>query len=180
MEIRLPVDTLTKCQTATEICLKKKKVQMRDLQSVAGTLNVACGAVLSGRPFLRRLINLTVGIARPHFNIRITEQVEEGLNVWLAFLSAYSAKSLLLPERRLLSTDINLFTDASGMLEFGTELGPQWFSGSWDERWMGRPITLLEFYPIFLAIKIWVQDLANNCICFYTDNEALVEVIKKQ
>lgn len=152
MEIRLLLDKLTKCQRVTETCLKKQKVQLHDLQSVIGTLKFSRRAVVPGR-----LIDLIIGVARPQFYVCITEQVREDLNMWFALLSAYNGKSLLLPECWLLFPDMKLFTDASGSHGFGATLGPQWFCGTWDEKWRGQPITLREFYPIFLAINIWAQ-----------------------
>ena len=180
MEIRLPLDKLTKCRHLIETCLKKQKIQLRDLQSIIGTLNFACGAVVPGRPFLRRLINLTVGVNKPFHYIRITAQVRDDLNTWLSFLSSHNGKSLLLPERWLLSPNISLFTDASGTLGYGAVLGPRWFYGRWNETWKGQSITLLEFYPIALAVQIWAEEFANKCICFHTDNEALVEILNTQ
>ena len=35
-------------------------------------------------------------------------------------------------------------------------------------------------FPIVLSIKIWGTQLANKCITFHTDNQALSEVINKK
>lgn len=180
MEIRLPLDKLAKCQTAIETCLKKEKIRLRDLQSIIGTLNFACGAVVPGRPFLRRLIDLTIGVSKPYYYIRVTAQVREDLCTWLSFLATHNGKSVLLPDRWLTSSDISLFTDASGAFGYGAVLGSHWFYGSWNQSWRAQSITLLEFYPIVLAVQIWAQALANKCIYFRTDNAALVEIINKQ
>ena len=51
MEVRLPVDKLNRCTGLIETCLKKDKIQLKPLQSIIGTLNFACGAVVPGRPF---------------------------------------------------------------------------------------------------------------------------------
>ena len=128
---KLLLEKLNKCQRAIKACLKHK-VQLRALQSVIGTQNYACGAVVLSRPFLCRLTNLTTGIAIPHFYISITEQLREDPTMWLAFLSAYNGNSLLPPERWLLSLNVNLFIDTLGFLGFALVLGPQWFYSSWD------------------------------------------------
>ena len=35
-------------------------------------------------------------------------------------------------------------------------------------------------FPIVISIKIWGTQLANKCITFHTDNQALSEVINKK
>ena len=51
---------------------KRKKVQLKKLQSVIGLLNFACIAICPGNAFLRRFIDLTCVIYSHHF-----------LNVWI-------------------------------------------------------------------------------------------------
>ena len=41
-------------------------------------------------------------------------------------------------------------------------------------------ITVKELFPIVLALETWGHLIANKCIDFYTDNEAVSEVIHKQ
>ena len=180
MEVRLPLDKLDKCQELIITCLRKEKITLKDLQSIIGTLNFACGAVVPGRPFLRRLIDLTIGVSKPFYYIRLTKAVREDLNVWLSFLSQHNGRSVLLPNRWLPSDTIQLFTDAAGSAGYGAVLGPQWFYGQWDQQWQGCNITLLEFYPIVVAVKVWAGDLENKSVLFYTDNEALVTIINSQ
>ena len=177
MEVRLPVDKLNRCTTLIETCLKKDKTQLKPPQSVIGTLYSACGAVVAGRPFLRRVINLTIGVTRPCHYIRITHEVREDLKTWLIFLQAFNGKSLMLPQHWLQSPSIDLYTDASGTLGYGVVLGPQWLFGPWDDEWRGQSITLLEFYPTVLAVSVWADSLSNKCISFHSDNRAVVDII---
>ena len=81
MEARLPPDKLAKCQDLISGFLKRRKVTLREIQSLTGLLNFACNVVVPGRPFLRRLIDLTLGIRSPHFLIRLNREVEEDLKV---------------------------------------------------------------------------------------------------
>ena len=179
MEARLPVDKLNKCTALIETCLKKDKIQLKPLQSVNGTLNFACQAdsqVVSGSPFLRRLINLTTGVTRPCHYIRITHEVREDLKTWLIFLQAFNGKSLMLPQHWLQSHCIDLYTDASGTLAYGAVLGLQWLFWRWDDEWKGQSVTLLEFYPIVVAVNVWADSLSNKCVSFHSDNRAVVDI----
>ena len=180
MEIRLPVDKLLKCQQLLRESLKKRSLTLKQLQSIIGTLNFACGAVVPGRPFLRRLINLTMGITKPTHFIRITKEAREDLKTWLLFLDSYNGRSAFLPDRWRSSHSLQLFSDAASTIGYGAFLGPKWFHGEWDRHWKGQSIAVLEFYPIILAVETWSEELQNQCIHFYTDNQALVEVINKQ
>ena len=177
MEVRLPVDKLNKCTALIETCLKKDQTQLKPLQSITGTLNFACGAVVPGRPFLRRLINLTIRVTRPCHYICITHEVREDLKTWLIFLQAFNGKSLMLPQHWLQSPSIDLYTDASGTVDYGAVLGPQWLFGPWDDEWRGQSITLLEFYPTVLAVSVWTDSLSNKCISFHSDNRVVVDII---
>ena len=180
MEVRLPVDKLNKCTALIETCLKKDKIQLKPLQSIIGTLNFACGAVVPGRPFLRILINLAIGVTRPCYYVRITHEVREDLKTWLIFLQAFNGKSLMFPQYWLQSPSIDLYTDTSRTLGYGAVLGPQWLFGRWDDEWRGHSITLLEFYPIVLAVSVWADSLSKKCISFHSDNRAVVDIINSQ
>ena len=75
--------------------LSRKKVTLKELQSLLGLLNFACAVVTPGRAFLRRLIDLTRGISHPHFFIRLMRNVKNDLRVWQEFLCSFNGKSLL-------------------------------------------------------------------------------------
>ena len=86
----------------------------------------------------------------------------------------------MLPQYWLQSPSIDLYTDASGTLGYGAVLGPQWLFGCWDDEWRGQSVTLVEFYPIVLAVSVWSHSLSNKCISFHSDNRAVVDIINSQ
>ena len=57
MEARLPRDKISKCMLLLEQFIHRKKVMLRELQSLIGFLNFACSVIVPGRAFLRRLID---------------------------------------------------------------------------------------------------------------------------
>ena len=67
MEARLPQEKLDKCRELLSAFLRRRKVTLREIQSLTGLLNFACTVVVPGRAFLRRLIDLTIGVRKPHF-----------------------------------------------------------------------------------------------------------------
>ena len=54
MVAHLPADKLQKCHDLITIFLRRKKVTLKELQSLCGLLNFACSVVKLGRVFLRR------------------------------------------------------------------------------------------------------------------------------
>lgn len=79
-----------------------------------GLLNFACSAIIPGRTFLRRLIDLTIGVKAAHHRVRITSKVKLDLNVWLTFLQNFNGKSFLLDDNWTNSDNLQLFTDSAG------------------------------------------------------------------
>ena len=177
-QVRLPVDKIRKCLTEIQNVLSKARATLKQIQSIAGLLNFACGVILPGRPFLRRLFDLTIGVRAPHFKIRITQGVKEDLRVWARFLEHHNGKCFFLSSRVLTDRDLHLFTDASGTIGFGAVFGDLWFQGRWSRWWLTQNITLLELYPIVVAIETWGDRLENKQVMLHTDNQALVSVLQ--
>ena len=180
LEARLPQDKIDKCTNTIQDFLKRKKVTLKDMQSLIGLLNFTCSVVVPGRTFLRRMINLTVGIRRPMHMIRLTSAVKGDLHLWLQFLTQFNGKSFFLDFVWLSSDMIHLYTDASGSLGYGAVFGRNWLYGAWPKRWSSLNIVILEMFPIVISVEIWANRLANKCVTFHTDNQALVEVINKK
>lgn len=179
-EARLPVDKINKCNQIITDFMRRKKVTLKEVQSLVGHLNFACSVIVPGRAFLRRLIDLTIGIKSPHYYIRLKKEAKADLKVWGDFLAEYNCKSFFLEDRWYNSEYLNLYTDASGALGFGAVFGFKWCYGAWPVEWTSYNIAFLEFYPIVLSLFLWGDEMKNRCILFFTDNEALVHVINKQ
>lgn len=65
LEARLPLDKTEKCVSLISEFCRRKKVTLREIQSLVGLLNFACSVIRPGQAFLRRLIDLTVVLACP-------------------------------------------------------------------------------------------------------------------
>ena len=86
MEARLPEDKLAKAWDLLVSFRDRQKLTLRELQALVGFLNYACSVIIPGRPFLRRLIDLTRGVPKPHHHIRLTKQTKLDLGLWLDLL----------------------------------------------------------------------------------------------
>lgn len=99
------------------------------------------------RTFLRRLINLTIGLkkASPPPATSVWRQA------WQVFLDNFNEK-VFLPLHIVHSTfSLHFFTDAINLGVFGTK----WFSEEFSQKWVSCNISVREFLPIVIAFGIW-------------------------
>lgn len=180
MEARLPLDKILKCQSLLQEFLVKRSCKKREMESLIGYLNFTCSVVLPGRAFLRRLISLILGIREPFHYLRITEEAKADLRMWSQFISDFNGKSMFMNDRFLSSDVISLYTDAAASLGYGAIYSSYWFYGSFPKECRQLNITLLELYPIVVAVSVWGHLWKNHCVRFFTDNLALVYILNRQ
>lgn len=176
----LPQDKVLKATNVVESFLQKDKSTLKEFQSLIGLLNFACSVVIPGRPFLRRLINLTIGVPKSFHHIRITSEVKADLLLWLKFLQTFNGRTIFMNEQFQTSAMLELYTDASTTVGFGAVFKSKWLCGRFPGKYQQYNIAVLEFYPILLSVFLWGHLWANHVVIFYTDNEAIVSVINKQ
>ena len=176
---RLPKDKVNKMQDLTSQFLQRKSVKLKELQSLTGLLNFACTVIVPGRAFLRRLYDLTVGLDKDYYHIRLNKEVKEDLLTWKQFLDHYNGKSMFLNDVWLTSENVELYTDACTSLGFGAMLGRNWTQGLWPPNAPELHITILELYPIYLAVELWGDILRNKALLVFSDNMAVVHILNK-
>ncbi|KAK3101174.1 hypothetical protein FSP39_001529 [Pinctada imbricata] len=179
MEIRLPLDKLQNIRNKLSWAKQKKKLTLQEIQSIVGLLNFACSVVTPGRTFLRRLIDLTRGLQKPHHRRRLDKEAKADLEAWSLFVEHFNGKALFLDDKWLTSKTLHLYTDASG-IGLGGILGEKWFSGKWTSEWANFHISVKELFPIVVAVLLWGIEMTNKRVCFFSENMAVVQVINKQ
>ena len=90
MESRLPRDKVEKIKTLLNEFMGLQKVTLKQLQSLLGVLNFACRVVIPGRPFLRRLIDLTRGVHKPHHHLRLNHEAKADVAAWKLFIDTFN------------------------------------------------------------------------------------------
>ena len=131
------------------------------------------------RAFLRRLIELTIGLSKPHYYRRLNKEARSDIQAWLIFVESFNGKCLCLSDRWETSEQLNLNTDASN-IGFGGLFRKHWFAIKWPTDWLKYHITIREFLPIIVAIQLWGNALSNKYVTFFTDNSGVVHIINKQ
>ena len=85
------------------------------LLSLIGKLHHISLVVRPGRLFLRRLIDLSKSVKNQNHHINLNTEARNDIHWWCEWLPTWNSSSIIPETRSILSTDICLFTDASGM-----------------------------------------------------------------
>ena len=178
MMAQLPLDKLRKYGEAINIMLKFRKTTLQNMQSIIGCLQYATTVVSPGRAFLRRLIDLTIGIKKPYHRVTLNTGAKDDLRMWQKFLLNHNGKSLISAFQKTDSDKIKLGSDASKMA-CAAVFGKKWFVIKFPLSWQVKNIAYLELFPIIIAIKVWGHLMSHAEILFLTDNEAISKVINK-
>lgn len=180
MQARLPQDKLNKARQLVNDFRAKRRVTLKELQSLLGFLNFACKVVRPGRPFLRRLINLTKGVPFSHYHVYLSTQSRADLDAWSRFLTSFNGISIF-PDVGTINSDfLKMFTDAAGSTGFAGVFGSKWFAHAWPSGWENVHITTKEMFPIIIILELWGSCFANRKVLFFTDNAAVADIINKQ
>ena len=183
MVVRMPKEKIEELISKIRLVRDKKTVKLQVMQQLIGSLNFATRVIVPGRPFLRRLINSTKGVTKPHHHVKVTSLMRRDLEMWLHFFEHYNGVSVFHDRFWVNNQDVELFTDSaagSGM-GFGTVFGQKWTCGIWPQAWHDKgitdDITVLELFPIFVCLVIWGKLLQNKKILFHSDNQSVVYIL---
>lgn len=70
----------------------------------------------------------------------------------------------------------------SGSVSFEVYFHRHWWAEVWPLEWSDSDIvgdlTFHRFFPLFVAVRIRVDDLRNRTVHFWSDNQAVVQVVK--
>lgn len=183
MEVRIPLHKIQEIIDRIDNFLQREKVTLREMQSLIGVLNFACRAVVPGRPFCRRLINAICGLKKPFHHLRLNKGIRQDLCMWKQFFKNFNGIAVF-HDRFWVSNDhVQLFTDSAAGegLGFGIYFAGEWACAPWPHNWFAAghtaDITVLELFPILVALYIWGERLRNKKICFRSDNLAVCHIL---
>lgn len=175
-EVRLPADKLESMKSEIRKFQNKTTASLQELQSLIGLLNFACRVVPPGRPFLRRSINLTMGLKKPKQQKRLDTEAIADLKAWAIFLENFNGKAFFPSGISHSSFSLHLFTDAS-TIGFGCTFGRKWVFGKLEPQWLNYHISVREFLPIVIAFETWGSTFQNSSVVLHCDDSAVFQVI---
>ena len=179
MQAFLPTDKLLAYRAELDFWQARHKITLRELKSLIGKLQFATAVILPGKAFLRRLHDLTIGVKKPMYFIRITKGTRQDLAMWAAFLDNYNGITIIREPSHGDSRRLHMYSDAS-KLGFGATFGSQWIQAKWPQSWAHLNIAILELYPIYVLVSMFAHKLKNTYVTFHCDNMAVVLIIKGQ
>jgi len=125
--------------------------------------------------FLRQLFPLLALDRASHHIIRLNEGARADLLWWRTFLEDWNGTSFFptsIPA-------IEVISDASGSYGCGAfSHNYGWFQLEWPESWQAINITAKELVPVILAAALWGHQWKRSCVCFRSDNMAVVDILK--
>ena len=80
MKLRLTAEKIAKATSLVDSMVNRRKVTLREIQSLVGLLSSGCLVAPCGRAFVRRLINFTIGIHRPHHYLTLNHEARVDLH----------------------------------------------------------------------------------------------------
>ena len=180
--VRVPQDKVVALLQSLQQALDKDYMTLPAIQSLLGSLNFVCRAVVPGRAFLRRLIDLTVGVTDKDARIRVGAGERRDINMWISFLRGFNGAAMFLDSNWISNSTLELYTDAAQSIGFGCYFQGHWTQGKWpqDEVAHQKSIAWLELFPLVVSLGLWGQFMANRRVKFWTDNQAVVAIINRQ
>ena len=133
--------------------LTRKMCTKWELLSLIGKLAFACKILPAGHIFLHKLIDLSTSTTKLHHHIRLTGEARLDMQWWLDFLPGWSRTSSILDSNWTPSTNIQLFTNASGIN--GWSWSGKWLLGQWSEAQLQMDITWKELFATVIAVHTW-------------------------
>ena len=175
--------------------IDNKKVTIKFVQQLTGTLNFLNRAIIPGHAFTRCMYSKLTGKngkqLKQHHHVYLNADFLQDCWVWVQFLkeAERNEKGICRPfidfpliEETM--TTLNFFSDASKKTTFGigAVYNNHWIFGQWPENFIIKcdpSIEFLELYRLTLALYTWrdYSELNNGRICIYCDNQAVQHMV---
>ena len=178
MELRLPLEKLARLKSTLGGWRGRKACRKRELLSLIGVLAHACKVVRSGRPFLRRLIDLSMSVRRLDQFVRLNWEARSDVEWWWHFCEKWNGIGMMRATQPG-QPSVIFASDASGNWGCGAFCNAQWFMLPWSGSIGDRHITVKEFVPITLAAALWGSRWRGQTVLAQCDNTAVVEIVNK-
>lgn len=152
-ELRLPADKLGRLKTSLALWSTRRSCRRRHLESLIGTLQLACRVVKAGRAFLRRMIDLLriPGATKSHHHIRLNRGFRVNLQWWVTFTEHWNRVAMF---PCTAEPSICMTSDASESWGCGAWSGPSWFQLEWPLRAHSHHISFKELFAGLVACTV--------------------------
>ena len=180
----------------------KKKITIKQIQKLTGTLNFLSRAMVPGRAFMRRMYARLVQILdkkdkdgkpikrvlKQYHHVNLDAEFILDCKMWELFLSEPSVTMLCRPfldiEGIETANIIGLYSDASACETkgFGAYFTGMWIFGTWEPdyiRTCNPSIEYLELFALCAGVFTWSHLLQNRRIVIFCDNLSVVSMVNQ-
>ena len=184
--ISIPVEKVQKGKDLVSMVTDKgigSKVTVKQLQKICSFLNFLGRCIVPGRAFTRRLYTYTSSTKlKPHHHVRVDRSIMEDLTMWVKFLDHPSVycRPFMDYNLVLVATELNFFTDASGVVGMGGVSEQDWMMQFWDKEFLLEcqpSIGYLELFALVAGVKRWIWKYKNQRVCIFCDNLSVVQMV---
>ena len=123
---------------------------------------------------------------KPHYHVNLTNDMKQDMQLWQKFLThptAYS-RPFLDFTHILTAQDVDLYTDASGVIGCGGIFCERWYQMERSHDFIKKfqpSIEYLELFAVTAAVLMWSDSelLMNRRICLFCDNKSVCGMINR-
>eukprot|EP00731_Ephydatia_muelleri_P034979 Em0089g10a len=165
------------CQEAMYRVLLHKATK-RELLSLIGKLSFAKVAP-AARLFLCHLIDLSTTVRKLHHHISLNALARADVMWWDSFLHLGNGVAIFVEPDKTEADSLQLFTDASGSLGFGTYFNGDWFRGDWQPH-QCLPLCTIQWLELFTIMAVAsTLGYASTSIVTTSPFPGLVKTVRK-
>ena len=195
LTISIPIEKRDKALKLINYAMDKKKVTIKFIQRLAGTLNFLNKAIIPGRTFTRcmydkiKMKNKQGQKLKDYHHVNLGSEVIRDCSMWKIFLNQvdYNAMHLCRPfldlEGKNSSRILNMYSDASlnVRMGYGAIFNDRWICGTWGEAFIKKfqpSIEFLELYALVAAVITWGDhdEMKNSRVTIFCDNQAAMHI----
>ena len=192
---------LEKCNKARGLltyAISKRKVTIKFVQKLTGTLNFLNKAIVPGRAFTRRMYS-RIAVTdkknghplKQHHHVWLPREFVLDCRMWLTFLDNCRSTNLCRPfvdfdTMARTTQTLNFYSDASRNSELGFRaiFENQWFAAQWTKNFVEEcqpSIEFLELLALVAAVLTWTNDfrMCEVRVIIFSDNESVVHMVNK-
>ncbi len=175
--LELPSKKLQEFRDLIKDALSRSRMNLRQLQVLAGKLNWASAVVRGGRAYLRRVLDAMRPLRVAHHKIRIPEDMRDDLRWWDEFLVVFNGVRWFRPT----SHWPNVYVDAS-LRGGGMAWQGDWAFIDWSSETPALAeahINIKEIMVITMAVRRWAPFWRNASVTIHTDNMTAKAAVNK-
>jgi len=178
MSASLPQEKVIEIIDKIEAYVKRKCITLQNLQSIIGSLNWACSVVVPGRAFLRRLIDLTLGMTNPSHHINLTNGVRADLRLWLMYLKNFNGRIFFLHQNWVSAYSLPWIWHITQDDLCVCFMGNNWISFRIPPLGGASDGSLSHLFVVYISLKIMATQWQNKCLLLLHPDMVLVNCIK--